>query len=144
MLYAVTCEQCLVLMACACRARHGVDPSYRSHAEHMTISKNTTAGRQVSQSSKMFAICSVRGCCWLNSSIASPIYVYGYVTVLSEALILWVMWSWTIEMECWFTSDYWKTSAEQLVKGRVHRMLISALMFRSIDVACLRAAATGR
>ena len=106
------------------------------------ITKNTTAGRQVSQLSKMFAICSLRGCRRLNSSIASPMS-----TGMSRCTVRSVN-----PVSCCVVMDdrngvlihfrlLKDLSAEQLVIGRVHRMLISALMFGYIDIACLRAAA---
>ena len=90
----------------------------------------------------MFAISSLRGCRRLNSSIAS---------LMSTGISRCTVRSVSPVSLCVVMADrkgvlirfrlLKDLSAEQLVTGRVHRILSKALMFGNIEVACLRAAA---
>ena len=98
--------------------------------------------RSESQSLKMFAISSLRGCRRLNSSIAA---------LMSTGILRCTVRSVSPVSRCVVMADQKGVmirfrllkdlSAEQLVTGRVHRILSKALMFGNIEVACLRAAA---
>ena len=90
----------------------------------------------------MFTICNLRGCRRQNSSIAAAIS-----TGISQCTVRSV----SPDSRCVVMDNrngvlirfrlLKDLSAEQLVTGRVHRILINTLMFGYIEVTCLRAAA---